>query len=297
MGSELAAAFTEAREVFEAVDDALDQHLSRLMAEGPESDLTLTRNAQPALMAVSLAAVRVLEKQGGVVLAAKGTHAAGHSLGEYTALAATGAFGLPDTARLLRTRGEAMQSAVPVGEGTMAALMGLDMETVRAVTQEAAQGGVCAPANDNAPGQIVISGHTAAVERAIEIAKARGAKRAVKLAVSAPFHCSLMQPAADAMQAALAETNIAEPSLPVIANVDAAPMRAPATIRERLVAQVTSPVRWRESVLTMREAGVTSLVEVGAGKVLSGLARRIDRDLEAVSLGTPQDIEDFLTRV
>lgn len=298
MGAELAAAFPCAREVFQEVDDALDQHLSRLMAEGPESELTLTRNAQPALMAVSLAVVRVLAREGGFHLPERGSHVAGHSLGEYSALAATGALGLADTARLLRIRGEAMQSAVPVGQGAMAALMGLDLETVTAIAEEAAQdggaGAVCAPANDNAPGQVVISGHAGAVARAIALAKARGAKRAVELAVSAPFHCALMQPAAEAMAQALDAVAIAAPALPVVANATATEMQAPETIRARLVAQVTQPVRWRESVLHLREAGVDSLVELGAGKVLSGLARRIDRKLEAVSLGTPTEIETFL---
>jgi len=294
MGTELAAAFPCAREVFQEVDDALDQHLSRLMAEGPESTLTLTRNAQPALMAVSLAVVRVLAREGGFHLPERGSHAAGHSLGEYSALAATGALGLADTARLLRIRGEAMQSAVPVGRGAMAALMGLDLETVTAIAEEAAQGEVCAPANDNAPGQVVISGHAGAVARAIALAKARGAKRAVELAVSAPFHCALMHPAAEAMDAALAEVTIAAPALPVVANVTAAPVTTPEAIRTRLVEQVTQPVRWRESVLALRAAGVDSLVELGAGKVLSGLARRIDRTLDAMSLGTPKDIEAFL---
>jgi [acyl-carrier-protein] S-malonyltransferase len=298
MGQELAEAFPTARHVLEEVDDALDQHLSRLMAEGPDSDLTLTENAQPALMAVSLATVRVLEEQGGFTLADKGAFVAGHSLGEYTALAATGALGVAPTARLLRTRGRAMQAAVPVGEGAMAALMGLDMDAVRDVTARAARGGyVCAPANDNAPGQIVISGHADAVERAIELAKEAGAKRAVKLSVSAPFHCSLMQPAADAMAEALAETEIAAPSLPVVSNVTAEPVREPDTIRQRLVEQVTASVRWRESMRYLREQEVETLIELGAGKVLSGLAKRIDRGFEALSVATPRDLEALMEKL
>ena len=294
MGTELAESFATARYVFEEVDDALEQRLFRLMTEGPESDLTLTANAQPAIMAVSLAVSRVLEEQGGFELAGKGAFVAGHSLGEYSALAAAGALETAQAARLLRIRGEAMQAAVPVGEGAMAALMGLDMETVRGLAGEAAQGEVCAPANDNAPGQIVVSGHTGAVERAIELAKAKGAKRAMKLAVSAPFHCSLMRPAADTMGQALAETTIARPGLPVVANVTARPESDPAAIRQRLVEQVTAPVRWRESMQHLRGQGVETLVELGAGKVLSGLARRIDREFQAVSIGGPRDIEAFL---
>jgi [acyl-carrier-protein] S-malonyltransferase len=294
MGRELADAFATARYTFEEVDDALGQHLSRVIFEGPESDLTLTANAQPALMTVSMAAVRVLEEQGGARLADLGAYVAGHSLGEYTALAATGALGVGETARLLNTRGTAMQQAVPVGEGAMAAIMGLDMETVRAVCAEAAEGGVCAPANDNAPGQIVVSGHVGAVERAIARAKDKGAKRAVQLAVSAPFHCSLMQPAADRMADALEAVEIAAPSLPVVANVSAEPVSDPATIRDNLVSQVTAPVRWRESMLTLREREVDELVELGAGKVLSGLARRIDRGFRSTAIGGPQDVEAFL---
>lgn len=296
MGQALAEAFPTARHTFQEVDEALQQHLTRLMFEGPEADLTLTENAQPALMAVSLAVTRVLVEQGGRDLAGMGSHVAGHSLGEYTALAATGALDLPATARLLRTRGRAMQEAVPVGEGAMAALMGLDPDTVRAITEEAAQGAVCAPANDNAPGQVVVSGHAAAVERAIELAKSRGAKRAVKLQVSAPFHCSLMQPAADRMAEALAEATIRAPALPVVSNVTAESYTEPTEIRERLVEQVTHPVRWRESMLYLRERGVESLVELGAGKVLGGLARRIDRGFQAVSIGEPKDVEAFLTQ-
>jgi len=294
MGAELAQAFPEAREVFEQVDDALDQHLSRLMFEGPEDELTLTENAQPALMAVSLAVTRVVEQQGGVRLADIGRFVAGHSLGEYSALAAAGALDVAEAARLLRTRGRAMQAAVPVGEGAMAALMGLEMDAVRAVAEEAARGRVCAPANDNAPGQIVVSGHADAVERAVELAKAKGAKRAVMLAVSAPFHCPLMQPAAEAMRAALAEAPLAAPSPPLVANVTATASDDPETIRAQLVDQVTQPVRWRESVAYMRDQGVETLVELGHGKVLTGLARRVDRALSGTAVGTPQEVEAFL---
>lgn len=291
MGKELAGAFPVARAVFEQIDEALGQPLSRLMFEGPEETLTLTENAQPALMAASLAAARVLESEGGFTLADKGAFVAGHSLGEYSALAASGALDPADAARLLRIRGQAMQQAVPVGAGAMAALMGLELEAVREVAAEASEAGVCDTANDNAPGQVVVSGDTAAVERAVELAKARGAKRAIMLSVSAPFHCRLMQPAADAMRTALAETKIAAPSLPLVANVTASPLSDPEAIRQRLVEQVTQPVRWRESVQYMASAGVTTLVELGQGKVLSGLARRIDRSLSAVSVGTPADIE------
>jgi len=294
MGAALADWSAAARNVFEEVDDALGQPLSRLMREGPEDELTLTENAQPALMAASLAVVRTLEAEGGLRLMDKGQFVAGHSLGEYSALAAAGALSLADTARLLKRRGRAMQAAVPVGEGAMAALIGLDLETVRAITEEAAGDGVCAPANDNATGQVVISGHAAAVDRALEIAKAKGAKRAVKLQVSAPFHCALMQPAADEMAAALAETEIAAPALPLISNVSAAPVTDPEDIRAGLVQQVTAMVRWRESVQAMAAAGVDRLVELGTGKVLSGLAKRIDRNIDTLAVESPDDIEAAL---
>lgn len=298
MGQALAEAFPAARMVFEEVDEALKQRLSRLMFEGPESDLTLTENAQPALMAVSLAVVRVIEAEGGVRLADKGAFVAGHSLGEYSALAAAGALGLADTARLLKRRGQAMQRAVPVGEGAMAALLGLDLEAATEIAAAAVAAGegeeVCAPANDNAPGQVVVSGHKAAVERAIAIAAERGARRSVMLPVSAPFHCALMQPAADEMAEALAKVDLAMPALPLVANVTASQVSDPETVRGLLVRQVTGMVRWRESVLYMKERGVHELVELGAGKVLSGLARRIDRDLAAVSAGTPAEIEAVL---
>ena len=294
MGSALAEAFPDARLVFEEVNDALDLHLSRLMFNGPEDELTLTENTQPALAAMSLAVVRVIENQGGLTLAGNADFVAGHSVGEYAALAAAGALSLADTVRLVRHRGEAMQRAVPVGEGAMAALLGLDIEAAEAVAEAAAEGDVCAAANDNAPGQVVISGDRAAVERAIVIAPDHGARRCVELPVSAPFHCSLMAPAADAMSEALGGVTIATPSIAVIANVTAAPVAVPADIRRLLVEQVTGRVRWRESVLYMRDHGVDTLVELGAGKVLGGLARRIDRDLSAISVAAPEDIEALL---
>jgi len=294
MGKDLAAAYPEARAVFQEVDQALGQRLSAIMFEGPEDILRLTENAQPALMAVSLAVIRVLESKG-VRLADHARYVAGHSLGEYSALCAAGSFSLTDTARLLRTRGQAMQKAVPVGHGTMAALLGLDVETARQVAAEAAQGEVCDVANDNAPGQVVVSGATAAVERAVEIAKARGAKRALLLPVSAPFHCSLMQPAADAMAAALAEVTMQAPVVPLVANVLATPISDPAEIRQRLVEQVTGVVRWTESVTWLTgEGGVTHLVELGTGKVLTGLAKRINAETTAVAISGPADIDAFV---
>ena len=297
MGRELALAFSEARHLFEEIDDALKQKLSTLIWEGPEADLTLTENAQPALMAVSLAVVRVLEKQGGWTIAEKAVYVAGHSLGEYSALAAAGSFSPTAAARLLKIRGQAMQRAVPVGQGAMAALLGADFDEVRAIVEAAAGSDVCAAANDNAPGQVVISGTKAAVDRAIAIAAERGFKRAIPLPVSAPFHCALMKPAADAMAEALAEAAIAGPSVPLVANVVAKPVTDPEDIRTLLVEQVTGTVRWRESVLAMKDLGVTRLVELGAGKVLSGLAKRIDKEISAVSLSQPADIEEFLRGV
>ncbi|MGK2285704.1 ACP S-malonyltransferase [Pedomonas sp. V897] len=294
MGKALRDASQTARDVFGEVDEALKQNLSRLMLEGPSDELTLTENAQPAIMAVSLAVVRVLEKDAGVRLADKAAYVAGHSLGEYSALAAAGAFEIADTARLLKLRGQAMQAAVPVGEGAMAALLGLDLPEAQAVAAEAAQGEVCTAANDNAPGQVVVSGHKAAVERAIEIAKTKGAKRALLLPVSAPFHCPLMQPAADRMAEALAEASIRAPFVPVVANVTAAPVSDPEDIRRQLVEQVTGAVRWRESVEEMVRLGVDTFVECGAGKVLSGLVKRINRDVTALSIETPDDVEAFL---
>ena len=291
MGAGLATAFPAARELFEEVDDALSQRLSKLMFEGPEDELTLTENAQPAIVAVSLAVVRVLEREGGIRLAQKGRFVAGHSMGESSALCATGALSVADAVRLVKRRGQAMQEAVPVGEGAMAALIGLDLDTAREVAEAAAEGEVCTPANDNAPGQVVLSGDRAAVERAVEIAADKGARRAIMLPVSAPFHCSLMAPAADVMAEALAEVVMSPPSLTLVANVTAAPVEDPDSIRSLLVQQVTAMVRWRESVLRMKEEGVETLVELGAGKILSGLIRRIDRDLQNANAGTPEEIE------
>ena len=298
MGQALAEAFPVARHTFEEVDDALGQGLSKLMLAGPEDELRLTANAQPALMAVSMAVVRVLESEGKWRLADKAAFVAGHSLGEYSALAAAGSLRLGDAARLLRRRGQAMQEAVPVGEGAMAALLGLDLEAAQAVAAEAAQGEgggqVCAAANDNAPGQVVISGHTAAVERACEIAKTKGAKRAVLLPVSAPFHCSLMAPAAEVMAEALAGVEVAMPAVPLVANVTASHLSDPEEIRRKLVEQVTGMVRWRESVGYMAGQGVETVIELGAGKVLSGLTKRIDRALTAHSVETPLEVEAVL---
>ncbi|CAK0741721.1 (acyl-carrier-protein) S-malonyltransferase [uncultured Gammaproteobacteria bacterium] len=296
MGKELAQAFAIARQTFEEIDDALNQKLSALMFEGFASDLMLTENAQPALMAVSLAVIRVLQQQGGVDLAKVAAFVAGHSLGEYSALCAAGTFSLADTARLLKLRGLSMQKAVPVGEGAMAALLGADPEAARSIAAEAQaeSGKVCAMANDNAPGQVVISGHVLAIEAALAIAATRGLKRSIRLPVSAPFHCLLMAPAAKAMAEALAEVVMVAPVVPLVANVTAAPVTDPAEIRSLLVEQVTGVVRWRESVLAMKAAGVDTLVEIGAGKVLAGLTKRIDRDLVARSVGTPAEIDEFL---
>lgn len=289
MGKALADRYPEAQAVFDEVDAALGETLSALIWEGEAEALTLTANAQPALMATSLAALRALEAEG--VAVSDAAFVAGHSLGEYSALAAAGALSVGDCARLLRKRGEAMQAAVPVGEGAMAALLGLDLDAVRAVAEEAGQGAVCAAANDNDPGQVVVSGDKAAVERAVEIAKGRGAKRAVLLPVSAPFHCALMQPAADAMAAALAEVAIADPVVPVVSNVRAEGVRDAETIRALLVEQITSAVRWRESVAWMAGQGVTEIWEIGAGKALSGMVRRIDRAIATKSIGTPDDVQ------
>lgn len=294
MGRDLADNFAEAREVFAAVDNALGEPLSRLMFEGPEGELILTRNAQPALMAVSVAVVRVIEARGGRPLADLADFVAGHSLGEYSALAAAGALDVGTAARLLRLRGEAMQTAVPVGEGAMAAVLGLDLAAVREVAAAAGAIGVCDVANDNAEGQVVVSGAHAAVVRAVDLAKEAGAKRSILLPVSAPFHCALMAPAAEAMAAALAEVEWAAPSVPLVSNVEAAAIEDPAIIQARLVEQVTGMVRWRESVQWMAANGVTRLVEVGAGKVLTGMVKRIDRALTAEALGSPADIEAFV---
>jgi [acyl-carrier-protein] S-malonyltransferase len=293
MGKALADAFAPARAVFEEVDAALGQRLTSIMWEGPAETLTLTENAQPALMAVSLAAMRALEAHAGVDLARDARFVAGHSLGEYSALAAAGALTIADTARLLRLRGRAMQKAVPVGTGAMAALLGLDFEQAAAVAAEAAQGQVCQAANDNGGGQVVVSGDRAAVERAVEIAKEKGARRAMMLPVSAPFHCALMQPAADTMAQALTSVSVKPPVVPVVANAFVKPIRDPAEIVRALVAQVTGTVRWRESIAFMSAAGVTMFYEVGAGKVLSGLIRRIVDGAGAAAIGTPDDIARF----
>ena len=294
MGKELADTYQEARNVFAEVDEALGQKLSAIMFEGPDETLRLTENAQPALMAVSVAVVRVLESRG-VRLADHAAFVAGHSLGEYSALCAAGTFSLADAARLLKTRGLAMQKAVPVGEGAMAAILGVDFEALTDIAAAAALDQVCDIANDNAPGQIVISGNKAAVERAMELAKARGAKRALPLPVSAPFHSRLMAPAAEAMHEALAAVAMHAPVVPLVANVLARPISDPAEIRKRLVEQVTGMVRWTECVGWLTgEGGVTELVELGAGKVLSGLARRINPEATAVSIGTPADIDAYV---
>ncbi len=293
MGRDLADAFPLAREVFQEVDETLSQNLTKIMFEGPEADLNLTENTQPALMAVSLAVARILEKEK-PELFKSAKCVAGHSLGEYSALTAAGSFQLKDTARLLKTRGVAMQKAVPVGVGAMAAILGLEIDDVTSIVREASDSEVVAAANDNSYGQIVVSGHKAAVEKAVALATEKGAKRAVMLPVSAPFHCPLMQPAADAMRDALSKVEVKAPVVPLVANVTAEFVTSPDQIRDLLVKQVTGMVRWRESVLYMKEQGVTELVELGAGKVLSGLTRRIDKELSGKSVGTPQDIEAFL---
>lgn len=292
MGADLAQASASARDVFGEVDEALSQKLSTVMREGPEDDLILTENAQPAIMANAIATLRVLEQDFGVALTAHGACVAGHSLGEYSALCAVGAFSLADTARLLRLRGKAMQEAVPLGEGTMAALLGADIEQAKALASAAAQGQVCEVANDNDPSQVVISGHTTAIERAVALVKEFGIKRGVLLPVSAPFHCSLMQPAADRMAEALAQTPPRTFLLPLYANVTAASVTDPEVERALLVEQVTGRVRWRESVLAMRADGVESFVEMGA-KVLGPMVGRIDREAEVTSLVTMQDLETF----
>ncbi len=297
MGVGLAETSPAAREVYEEVDEVLRQPLSRLMRDGPEGELTLTENAQPALMAVSMAVMRVLELEKGVRLADCARFVAGHSLGEYSALAAAGALSLADAARLLKLRGRAMQQAVPVGEGAMAALLGPELETAQEIARDAAQGKVCQVANDNAPGQVVISGAKAAVERAIEIARERGARRSVLLPVSAPFHCALMQPAADAMAEALGEVEMSRPSVPVVVNVTALPETEPDALRRHLIAQVTGTVRWRETIAFMAGEGISGVYEIGAGKVLSGLARRISRDLDTCAVGTPEDIDAAAQRL
>ncbi len=296
MGKVLADAFPEAKAVFEEVDEALGQKLSVIMWDGPEDTLTLTANAQPALMAVSLAAMRVLEARG-LDLAASVAYVAGHSLGEYSALAAAGSLDVATAARLLRIRGDAMQNAVPVRQGAMAALLGLDFDVAAEVAREAAQGEVCQAANDNAPGQVVVSGHLAAVERAIEIAKAKGARRAIMLPVSAPFHCSLMAPAADAMAEALTKAEIRAPAVPLVANVLAEPVSEPLEIRNCLVDQVTGTVRWRESISWLAANGVDRFVEIGTGKVLTGMVRRIHKEATGSAVNGPEDIDALLETI
>ncbi len=295
MGKALAEAFAPAREVFQEIDDALSQKLSKLMWEGPESDLVLTENAQPAIMAASMAIIRTLQKESGLDIAKHARLVAGHSLGEYTALCAAGAFTLGDAARLLKARGQAMQSAVPVGEGGMSALLGAEIDQAEELAKEcaAATGGVCVVANDNAPGQVVISGSKAAIDKAPEIAKTKGIKRAMPLNVSAPFHCPLMQPAADKMRDALAAVTIRPLAVPVVSNVTAAEVSEPETIRRLLVEQITGRVRWRESVLAFRGLGVGTTVEFGGNKVLTGMVKRIDKDMATITLDTPADIEAF----
>lgn len=288
MGQELAKTYPAAMEVFTQVDEALGENLSGLIWDGDIESLTLTANAQPALMATSLAAVKALEAEG--IEISTGAFVAGHSLGEYSALAAAGALSIADTARLLRIRGAAMQDAVPVGVGAMAALLGLDFESATEVAAEAAQGEVCQAANDNDPGQVVVSGHKAAIERAIDLAKQKGAKRAVLLPVSAPFHCALMEPAADKMAQALADVDIEKPNVPLVANVLASAVSDPATIRSLLIDQVTGSVRWRETVQFMATEGVTEVWEIGAGKALSGMIRRINRDIACSAVGSPDDV-------
>lgn len=294
MGQALAEAFSASRQVFDEIDDALDEPLSRLMFNGPEDELTLTKNAQPALLAVSLAVVRAIEAEGGFRLAEKCALVAGHSLGEYSALAAMGSFSVADAARLLRRRGLAMQQAVPVGEGAMAALLGVDLDIAQTIAEKASEGAVCSAANDNAPGQVVISGARDAVLRAMAIAPDHGVRRCVELPVSAPFHCALMAPAAAVMQEALADIVVSTPAVPLVANVTAQAESDPDKIRKNLVEQVTAMVRWRECVLYMRDGGVHTLIELGAGKVLSGLARRIDRGLVGVSVEQPDEVTAVL---
>lgn len=297
MGKDLAENFLEAREVFEEVNDALEQKLSLMMFDGSESDLNLTENTQPALMAVSMAVVRILERQGGIAVKDACAYVAGHSLGEYSALTAAGALKLSDTARLLKLRGTSMQKAVPVGVGSMAAILGLDLPDVQAIVKDASTNDILDAANDNSDGQVVVSGHTGAVEAAIALATERGAKRAILLPVSAPFHCRLMQPAADVMERALAEAEIAKPYVPLIANVTAAPVSDPAEIRRLLVQQVTGMVRWRESVIALKNLGVEQATELGAGKVLCGLVRRIDKEMECEAAGTPEGIEALIAKL
>jgi [acyl-carrier-protein] S-malonyltransferase len=297
MGRELAEAFGSARELFEEIDDALSQNLSRLMFEGPESELMLTENAQPALLAVSLAAMRVIEAEAGFDAAWRIAYVAGHSLGEYSALAAARAVAVGDAARLVKRRGQAMQKAVPVGEGAMAALLGLDIDAAREVAAEAAGGGVCDVANDNCPGQLVVSGHAGAVERAVALAVPRGGRRSIMLPVSAPFHCKLMAPVAEVMAGALDEISLTQPLVPIVPNVTAAATRDVDEIRELLVEQVTRMVRWRETVLLFAANEVEEIVEIGAGRVLSGLNRRISREIATLSVGAPAELDELIKRL
>ena len=294
MGKDLAESFTEAREVFEEIDESLGQNLTKIMFEGPEDELNLTENTQPALMAVSMAVINILKKQGKIQLHDICTFVAGHSLGEYSALTAAGAFDLTDTARLLKLRGQSMQKAVPVGIGSMAAILGLEFGDVESIVKETANSETCQIANDNCTGQIVVSGHKGAVETAVALATERGAKRAITLPVSAPFHCMLMEPAAQIMKGALADTNIRPPVVPVVSNVTAQGITNPDDICRLLVDQITGMVRWRESVLWIKDQGITNMVEIGAGKVLSGLTRRIDRDIACESVGTPEQVEKLI---
>ncbi len=297
MGKELAQKYPAALNVFEEVNEALNQNLSKIIFEGPEEELRLTQNTQPALLAVSMAIIKVLNENG-ISIKDNASFVAGHSLGEYSALCAAGTFSLFDAARLLKIRGQAMQQAVPVGEGAMAAILGLEFDEIEEITKQAGQGAICEIANDNAPGQIVVSGNKTAIERAIELAKAMGAKRAILLPVSAPFHCSLMCPAAEKMEEALALVNMNEPLVPLVCNVLAKPISDVNEIRKRLVEQVSSQVRWRESVLWLsNEGGVKDFVEIGAGKVLTGLARRIDGDIVCTPIGTVEQIENFITKI
>jgi [acyl-carrier-protein] S-malonyltransferase len=296
MGRDLAEAFSAARLLFEEVDDALSQHLSRLMFEGPESDLTLTENAQPALLAASLAVIRVLEAEAGFDISSL-AYVAGHSLGEYSAHAAAGTFSIADAVRLVKQRGQAMQTAVPVGEGAMAALLGLDIDAAREVAEGTHGFGVCVVANDNCPGQVVVSGHTEAVQKAVELAAERGARRSIMLPVSAPFHCPLLASAAEVMDEALRKIELKTPRVPVVTNVTAAPTLDPDEIRELLVEQVIRMVRWRETVLLFKEREVEEVVEAGAGRVLASLVKRIDRELPAISVGTAAETEALMKRL
>ncbi len=294
MGGDLAESFLEARETFQEIDDALSQNLSAMMFSGDESDLNLTENTQPALMAMSMAVVNILKKQGNINLQDHCAFVAGHSLGEYSALTAAEVISISDSARLLKLRGTAMQKAVPIGVGSMAAIIGLDFDAVEQIAKDAAQSDICVAANDNSDGQVVVSGHKEAVERAVALATDRGARKAVILAVSAPFHCELMSPAADIMQEALATTSFNAPIVPLVANVTAEKENDPEAIKDLLVKQVTGTVRWRESVLYMRDNGVDEMVELGAGKVLCGLARRIDRSISCQNISTPDQVEALI---